>query len=293
MNRTLLPVAAVVAWACLLHASPGAAQPGPPTISKVTINNGSPSTFNDEVTVEVQYTHPAAPSVPIPFYRVRVTRPGEVAQPWAYKANTGGRNAFTALLMPRGQTPLFGPHVIDVQLRDGAGRESAIAQGTVLRLLAGRPPTVASVEYRVAATDIPALVGFARLNGYLNTAEPMNPTSTCSSWQNGGHWHLRMQKLVVPVPGVNEVSPTPRCRFGFFKGKALQYDWRLKSAAFDSWASEPATWVVEHAIAPTGRDAWFSIVGVATGAMGNGEIKVREFVFEGPPGLEWRKAFKQ
>jgi len=29
------------------------------------------------------------------------------------------------------------------------------------------------------------------------------------------------------------------------------------------------------------------------GSMCSGEIKVREFVFEGPPGLEWRKAFKQ
>lgn len=280
------------AWAALAFVAPAAAQPAPPQITKVIVNGEANLTTADQVNVEVLYNHPAAPGMPIPFYRLRVKPPNRGLPQWGSFVEAGERNVFVAVLTPRGMTPVGGTYEIQVQLRDADGRESNVAGGHVIRA-SPTPTVIPGVEYRVSGSEVAELIGFARLEGYLNTAEPLNGTSNCSSKQNDGHWHLRMQKLVVPVPLGTEAAPAPRCRFGFFKGKLLQYGWHLKSAALESWSQEPATWVIENAIKATGLDAWFSIAGAATGAMGSGEIRLRELVLEGPPGSDWRKAFRQ
>ncbi len=278
--------------AVLVSSASSAAQPGAPQITKVVVNGGANLTNADQVNVEVLYTHPAAPGAPIPYYRLRVKPPNRGLPAWGEFLDAGQRNVFVAVLTPRGATPVGGTYEIQVQLRDAAGRESGVAGGHVIRASPTPSQLPPPVEYRVSGSEVATLIGFARLQGYLNTAEPLNSTSNCSSWQNDGHWHLRMQKLVIPVPLGTEAAPAPRCRFGFFKGKALQYGWHLKSAAFESWPQQPATWVIENPIKSTGIDAWFSIAATATGSMGSGEIRLRELVLEGPPGAEWRKAFQ-
>jgi hypothetical protein len=256
------------------------------------VNGGANLTTADQVSVEFQYTHPAAPGAPIPYFRMRVKPPGGNHLPWGRYFDANGRNSFTVKLLPGHPSPPGGTYEIQVQIQDGGARYSNVATGHVIRASPTPSTLPAPVEYRVGGSEVPGLIGHARLRGYLNTAEPLNNTSQCSSWQNDGQWHLRMAKLVIPVPLGAQATPQPRCRFGFFKGKPLQYGWRLKSAAFTSWSREPATWVVEQAIKPTGMDAWFSIAGTGTGAMGSGEVRVSTLIFEGPPGSTWRDAFK-
>lgn len=273
-------------------AGSAAAQPGPPQITQLIINGGANLTNADQVTVEFRYTHPAAPGVPIPYFRMRVKPPGGQHLPWGRYRETQGRNVFTMKLLPGSPSPPGGTYEIQVQLQDGGARSSNVATGHVIR--ASPTPTAlpAPVEYRIRATDIPALIGHARLRGYLNTAAPMNTGAQCSSKQTSGHWHLRVQKTVVPVPLATEYLPEPTCEFGFFKGKPLQYGWKYKASTFEPWSTQPATWA-PYGPAPTGLSAAFSITVVGRGPMGQGEVRMTEVVLEGPPGSRWQDAFRQ
>lgn len=279
-----------VAWAALAMTTTGGSAQSAPQITKVIVNGGANLTTEDQVSVEVLYNHPAAPGVPIPFYRLRVKRPDGPLPQWGDYAAAGGRNAFVAVLIPRGARVVGGTYEIQVQLRDGQGQESAVAIGHVIRASPVPSTLPPPVDYTVTGSEVPTLIGVARLRGYLNTAQGLNSGAACSSWQNDGHWHLRAQKVLVPVPGANEALPNPTCLFGFFKGKKLQFGWRFKSATFESWPKQPATWA-SYGPAPSGLDAFFSVTVVPTGPMGQGEVRLTTLVFEGPQGSTWQDAF--
>lgn len=271
--------------------APVEAQPGPPQITGLIVNGGANLTTADQVTVEFQYSHPAAPGVPIPYFRMRVKPPGGNHLPWGGYFDTNGRNRFTVKLLPGHPAPPGGTYEIQVQIQDAGARSSNVATGHVIRASPTPSALPAPVEYRVRAADIPALIGFARLRGYLNTAAPMNMGAQCASRQVGGFWQLRASKTTIPVPLAAEAQASPTCEFGFFKGKALQYGWKYKSSAFEPWATQPAEWN-PYGPAPTGLSAAFSVTVFASGAMGQGEVRMTEVVFEGPPGSRWQDAFK-
>lgn len=271
--------------------APAAAQPGPPHITRLVVNGGANLTTADEVTVEFQYTHPAAPGVPIPYVRVRVKPPGGVLPPWGRFFDAGGRHVFTVKLLPGSASPPGGTYEIQVQLQDGGARSSNVATGHVIRASPTPSAPPAPVQYRITGTSIPELIGFARLRGYLNTAAPMNSGAQCASSQNGAFWHLRVSKMVVPVPLGTEALPTPTCRFGFFQGKNLQHGWRYVSSAFEPFADRPASWS-SYGPAPSGLSAAFSITVTGTDLVGAQEVRMNEVVFEGPPGAHWQQAFR-
>lgn len=271
-------------------APPATAQPGPPQITRLVVNGGANLTVADQVTVEFHYTHPAAPGVPIPYFRMRVKPPGGTHLQWGRFFDAGGRNTYTVKLLPGNPSPPGGTYEIQVQLQDGGARSSNVATGHVIRASPTPSALPAPVEYRIRGTEIPTLLGFARLRGYLNTSAPMNKGAQCISRQNGGSWHLRVQRMVVPVPLVTDTLPVT-CEFGFFKGKQLQYGWKYRSSAFQAWATQPATWS-PYGPAPTGLSAAFSITVVPSGPMGQGEVVMTEVIFEGPPGSRWQDAFK-
>lgn len=283
----------LVAIACVLACPvPGTAQPGPPQITKVVVNGGANLTTADLVSVEVFYNHPAAPGAPIPYYRIRVKPPGGVPPPWSRFFDALQRNMFTVNLVLRGGQPLGGTYEIQVQLQDAGGRVSNTGIGHVIRASPTPSALPSAVEYRVSGAQVATLIGYARLRGYLNTAQPLNFGATCSSQQNAGYWHLRVAKMVVPVPLGTEALPNPTCLFGFFKGKKLQYGWRFKSATFERWSVQPADWD-DYGPSPSGLDAFFSITVTPVGPLGQGEVRLKDLVLEGPPGATWQDAFVQ
>jgi len=276
---------------CAAFTGSAAAQPGPPQITRLVVNGGANLTTADQVSVEFQYTHPAAPGAPIPYYRMRVKPPGGNHLPWGRFFDAGGRSTFTMKLLPGDPSPPGGTYEIQVQLQDGGGRASNVGIGHVIR--ASPTPTAlpAPVAYRIRGAEVATLIGEARLKGYRNTARSLNVGGLCSSRQNAGAWHLRVQKAAVPVPLATELAiATPTCVFGFFEGKLLQYGWRFKSATFERWPTQPANWD-DYGPDPSGRDASFEITVMPTGPLGAGEVTLTELVFEGPPGSQWRQAF--
>lgn len=284
--RALLAVVAVA-----VGAASAAAQPGPPVITGLAVPGGT-TVSTDRLSVVVSYQHPAMVGAPIPFYRIRTKRPDDAMQAWGtFQPNERNTNTFSVWLQRRQMTdPFPGEHIIEVQLRDGQGQVSQPVAIAVTRVVTA-PPAVASgtpVEYRVTAAALAELLGVARLRGYLNTAEAMNPNSRCSSQQGANQ---RWELYVVHVLGGG--VPSPRCRFRFFTGRTLQTGWHLRSAAFVPDPGIPVTYVFEHAIKPVGTDASFSVVATAPGAVTpRGWMSLTELVFEGPANTEWRQAFR-
>jgi hypothetical protein len=255
----------------------------------VTVNGGSDVT-SDRLAITITYTHPAAPGVPIPWYRIRTWHSGRTAPNWGtYQANTQRTNVFNVQLFRAGMiNPIPGGHTIEIQIKDAADRESAPRAVIVNRVVTA--VAIQPVQHRVAGAEVAALLGFARLEGYLSNAEPLNANSECVGKVLYNEWTLYISTL-NPFGGGAKVMP-PRCRYRFFTGKALQPGWHLRSVNLQSLFEADTKWVFESPIKPSGTDASFAIVATKTAPGAHTWIVVKDFVFDGPPNANWRQAFK-
>lgn len=268
-------------------AAPVAAQPGAPSSSSVaapslqtfTVDNGAAQTSADTVTLRWTYTHPAGPGQPIAAVRVR-TRPPQGAWPawpaWTAGIEWNGTTTMSLTTQPNG-TPRPGRHEFEIQLRDRLDQVSSSRTAGITRTLTGAA-TVSRPRQRYQV-DGRAAMRFANETGFGFAKVVIQPNSLCTLDQYDNRIEARH------VPTNNTVGVKPRCRFDFFVNKKLRAGWRLTGARL-THDDDPNMLVFQQR--PSGTDVPF--FSIETRLPYRGGLLFLEL--EGPPGADWRDAFR-
>jgi len=268
-------------------ASPAAAQPGAssssgvaaPSLQTFTIDNGATQTGTDTVTLRWTYTHPAGPGQPIAGVRVR-TRPPQGTWPawpaWVPGKQWNGTTTSTLTTQANG-TPRPGRHEFEIQLRDRLDQVSVTRTAGITRTMPGtadvsRPRQRYQVDGRAAWI-------FSMETGFERKETVLAPPSTCRLNPRDNLIEARL------VQNPTNIGAQPRCRFEFFTGKKLRTGWRLVEVRFPY---DTDTRVVTFLQRLAGTDVPYFSFETKTPYRGG----LQYIVVEGPPGADWRDAFR-
>lgn len=268
-------------------ASPVAAQPGAPSTASVaapslqtfSVNNGATETNADTVTLRWTYTHPAGPGQPIAGVRVR-TKPPQGSwpawPPWMSGSQWNGTTTSSLTTQANG-APRPGRHEFEIQLRDRLDQVSVTRTAGITRTLTGTPDMSRPRQrYQV---DGRAAMLFANQTGFGFANVVIQPNSICTL----GSYDNRIEARHIPTN--NTVGVKPRCRFDFFVNKKLRAGWRMAGARF-THDTDPNMLVFQQR--PSGTDVPF--FSIETRLPYSGGLQYIEL--EGPPGVDWRDAFR-
>ena len=276
----------------------------PPTITSFTINNDTPETTSDAVTLRFTYTNPDGIGLPIAQYRIRYKSPTQADFfPFGqWLTGPQGMPALSMTLARNGTAPIPGEHRYQLQLRDSRGTMSSTAEARIRRVAAATAATPAPVllqTYRVTGSQVAELFRLARQKGFQFAALPANGNTTCTIDDQANRVVFRLDVRGVP----SDFAPKPTCRFRAFEGRQLQPTWRL---AVVTLAEPPnnldlgSRWVFEQPLKPSGRDASFVLYAEETRprqpvgllAINMPARMIAELRFTGPSGKTWRNAFE-
>ena len=173
--------------------------------------------------------------------------------------------------------PRLGSHEFEIQLRDSLDQMSATKTASISRVTTGttdvsRPRPRQQVDGRTA-------MRFAQTTGFGFAKVVIKPNSTCAldPYDNAIQANL--------LPTNNNIGATPRCRFDFFLNKKLRAGWRMVGARFTN-DNDPQILVFQQR--PFGTDVPFFSIEVVRNYKG----RLEQIEIEGPPGADWRDAFR-
>ncbi len=267
-------------------AAPVAAQPGgsssssvaAPSLQTFTVDNGATQTTADTVTLRWTYTHPAGPGQPIAGVRVRYRPPNGAWPDWpAWVSGTQWNASTTMMLATTNGAPRLGPHEFEVQLRDRLDQRSATRLARITRVTTST--TDLSRPRQRYQVDGRAAMRFATETGFGFATVVIQPNSICTL----NPYDNRIEARHVPTN--NTVGVKPRCRFDFFVNKKLRAGWRMAGVRLN-YDDDPNMLVFQQR--PSGTDVPF--FSIETKLPYRGGLLYLEL--EGPPGADWRDAFR-
>ncbi|MEZ5416737.1 MAG: hypothetical protein R2708_05270 [Vicinamibacterales bacterium] len=305
MTRAMYVVTCAVVAAATAVSTPAAQPPAPPVIRTMTLNGGAATVATDRVTLVFTYDHPAAPSTPIPFYRIRMKGPDNEFSGWdPYLENTRGTNRLAITLYRRnGIDPIPGPHMVELQIQDALNQESNVMSATIRRVIPP-PPTA---EYSLTGSQVGQAIALAETRGYGWFVSPANGNSGCVRKDGAPGTWLRVASKTPGPSALTSSDPRAGCLWRFMQHKPLKTGWRIArvdvgvgsafsrcqapdcQVEFGAQAGQGEGFSVRHRVSLYPSSQAHSTPAIYSDAA---EATITGLTLQGPAGSAWQDAFQ-